>query len=69
VLGQTDLALKPRQHLELNLVALFGEAAGRGQNWSVTTEVASGGPVVPYLANISTSGDVFFVPGRARSDG
>jgi hypothetical protein len=67
VLGQTDLALKPRQHLELNLVALFGETAGRGQNWSVTTEVASGGPVVPYIANISTSGDVFFVPGVPRT--
>ncbi|MFP3941529.1 MAG: PKD domain-containing protein [Thermoanaerobaculia bacterium] len=65
-LGRTTIGLKPRQHLELNLVALFGTRAAAGQNWSVTTEVQSGGPVFHYLANINTSGDVFFAPGRAR---
>jgi hypothetical protein len=65
-LGRTTLVLKARQHLELNLTALFGAAAESGRNWSVTTEVLSGGPVLTYLANINASGDVFFVPGRAR---
>ncbi|HUF77275.1 MAG TPA: hypothetical protein VMR44_00005, partial [Thermoanaerobaculia bacterium] len=63
-LGQTTLVLKARQHLELNLTTLFGPAAESGRNWSVTTEVVSGGPVMTYLANINASGDVFFVPGR-----
>ena len=67
LLGQTTLVLQARQHLELNLVTLFGEVAGAGENWSVTTEVADGGPVMTYLANINTSGDVFFVPGQPRT--
>jgi hypothetical protein len=67
-LAQTDVALKARQHLELNLATLFGPVAETGANWSVTTEVLSGGPVMTYLANINTSGDVFFVPGRARTE-
>lgn len=63
---EVTLVLKPRQHLELNLATLFGSEATGGRNWSVTTEVVSGGPVTTYLANINTSGDVFFVPGRSR---
>ncbi|HSL83786.1 MAG TPA: hypothetical protein VLF66_13505, partial [Thermoanaerobaculia bacterium] len=66
VLGETTLVLRARQHLELNLTTLFGDAAAKGRNWSVTTRVVSGGPVTTYLANINTSGDVFFVPGKAR---
>lgn len=66
LLGETPVVLRARQHLELNLVTLFGPEADNGRNWSVTTEVVSGGPVMSYLANINTSGDVFFVPGRSR---
>lgn len=65
-LGQRTIVLKPRQHLELNLVTLFGTQAAAGRNWSVTTDVESEGPVLTYLANINVSGDVFFAPGRAR---
>jgi len=64
VLGEATRALKPRQHLELNVATLF-DVAVAGQNWSITTEVLSGGPVMTYLANINTSGDVFLVPGHA----
>ena len=67
LLSEADVALRPRQHLELNLAAIFGDVALEGENWSVTTEVVSGGPVMPYLANINTSGDVFFVPGEPRT--
>ncbi|HUP41954.1 MAG TPA: hypothetical protein VM599_01970, partial [Thermoanaerobaculia bacterium] len=65
-LGETTLVLKARQHLELNLATLFGAVADTGKNWSVATEVVSGGPVMTYIANINTSGDVFLVPGRNR---
>lgn len=65
-IGQTDVPLGARQHLELNLATLFGPVAAAGQNWSVLTEVRSGGPVLTYVANINTSGDVFFVPGQPR---
>lgn len=57
------VALQARQHLEVNLVTLFGPVAETGRNWSVTTQVEGGGPVLTYFANINTSGDVFFVPG------
>ncbi len=63
-LGTADRVLKPFQHLELNLATLF-DGATEGRNWSVTTEVVEGGPVMTYLANINTSGDVFLVPGHA----
>jgi hypothetical protein len=65
-LGETTLVLKARQHLELNLSTLFGAVADTGKNWSVATEVVAGGPVMTYIANINTSGDVFLVPGRSR---
>ena len=65
VLGETTLVLRARQHLELNLTTLFGDAAANGRNWSIATRVVSGGPVTTYLANINASGDVFFVPGKA----
>jgi len=64
VLGTVIRGLKPFQHLELNLATLF-DGADSGQNWSVTTRVVHGGPVMTYLANINTSGDVFLVPGHA----
>jgi hypothetical protein len=67
LLAESEIALRPFQHLELNLATIFGDVAAEGENWSVTTEVVSGGPVMPYLANINTSGDVFFVPGEART--
>lgn len=63
-LAENTLVLKARQHLELNLATVF-PGTGDGQNWSVTTEVVDGGPVMTYLANINTSGDIFLVPGHA----
>ena len=63
-LGTASRVLKPFQHLELNLATLF-DGAATGRNWSVTTQVVDGGPVMTYLANINTSGDVFLVPGHA----
>ncbi len=64
-LASSTLVLKPRQHYELNLVTVFGAAAAAGRDWSVTTEVVQGGPVMTYLANINASGDIFLVPGHA----
>lgn len=63
VLGTATRVLKPFQHLELNVGTLFA-GADTGSNWSITTEVVDGGPVMTYLANINTSGDVFLVPGH-----
>jgi len=63
VLTQNTLVLKARQHLELNLATVF-PGTENGQNWTVTTEVVAGGPVMTYLANINTSGDIFLVPGH-----
>ncbi|MGD2114835.1 MAG: hypothetical protein PVG07_07275 [Acidobacteriota bacterium] len=65
VLATRTLVLKQRQHLELNLGTIF-EGMDTGRNWSVSTEVVAGGPVMTYLANINRSGDIFLVPGRAR---
>jgi hypothetical protein len=64
VLAQRTLVLRPRQHLELNLGTVF-EGMDEGRNWSVSTEVVEGGPVMTYLANINRSGDIFLVPGRS----
>lgn len=63
MIAQRTLVLQALQHLELNLRTIFA-GTGEGKNWSVSTEVVDGGPVMTYLANINTSGDVFLVPGR-----
>ncbi len=68
-LAQSSLSLQPRQHFELNLVTVFGPVAAAGRNWSVTTDVVSGGPVMTYLANINASGDIFLVPDHAVHNG
>jgi len=56
------VGLRPQQHLERTLLGIF-DGLGEGSNWVLETEVLSGGPVLTYLANINSSGDVFFVPG------
>ena len=61
-IATTTLGLRPQQHLERTLLGIF-EGLGDGGNWTLETEVLSGGPVLTYLANINSSGDVFFVPG------
>jgi lysophospholipase L1-like esterase/PKD repeat protein len=60
-LASTELPLRARQHLERNLAGIF-PALGEGTNWTLETEVLSGGPILTYLARINVSGDVFFVP-------
>jgi hypothetical protein len=68
VVATADLSLQPRQHLERNLAGIFRDTPiGQGANWTVETEVLSGGPLITYLANINASGDIFFVPGKART--
>ncbi|MEM9290678.1 MAG: hypothetical protein AAGD01_03260 [Acidobacteriota bacterium] len=68
VIATKRRGLQPFQHLELNLVGLFSpENIGEGSSWSLTTEVVLGGDVLTYLANINTSGDVFFIPGRSTA--
>ena len=61
-IATTTLGLRPQQHLERTLLGIF-EGLGEGGNWVLETEVLAGGPVLTYLANINSSGDVFFVPG------
>ncbi|HKH49092.1 MAG TPA: hypothetical protein VKM72_30875 [Thermoanaerobaculia bacterium] len=72
-LASTELGLKPRQHLERNVLGLFpgtGLFAGigmtEGESRSIETEVVSGGPVLTYLAHIDATGDISYTPGRAQ---
>ncbi len=60
-----QVSLKPRQHLERNVAGLF-PGVGNGESWSIETEVMGGGPVLTYLIRIDASGDISYVPGRAR---
>ena len=65
VLGQADIGLQPKQHLERGLASIFTGLADGG-DWFIETAVVSGGPVLTYLTNVNVSGDVFYVPGHAQ---
>jgi hypothetical protein len=66
-LASTLLGLKPRQHLERNVLGLFpGVAPAEGDKRSIETEVVSGGPVLTYLARLDAGGDISYTPGRAQ---
>ncbi len=62
-LGQETMSLKARQHFERTLLGIFPTVPD-GSNWHLTTEVIAGSDVLSYLANINSTGDVFYVPGR-----
>jgi hypothetical protein len=66
-LASTELGLKPRQHLERNVLGLFaGIGMTEGESRSIETEVVSGGQVLTYLAHIDATGDISYTPGRAQ---
>jgi hypothetical protein len=58
-----QVTLRPRQHLERDLQGYFPEA-GPG-HWTVSAEVASGGPVLTYLSQTGAGGSLSFVSGSA----
>jgi len=64
-LATTQIALKPRQHLERNVAGLF-PGSGTDESWGLETEVVTGGPVLTYLAHIDANGDILYLPGRPR---
>jgi hypothetical protein len=64
-LATAQLSLKPRQHLERNLAGLF-PGIGNGESWNIETEVVGGGPVLTYLTQIDSSGDISYGLGRVR---